>query len=158
MANYDEVDCAWTWDGDYAISDNGDLADTKSDGLQSLQNEIHTLLRSEFGDWEKHPVHASNLSDFRGEANTRQTAAAIEERIVSAITSSGLIAESDISLRITPVHQHQVLILIRINAAATPNNNLEPGDSLVVSFTYDSLEDSIFFLPPSDSAKQFLRS
>lgn len=158
MSNYDEIDSAWTWDGDFVISDNGDVQDTRSDGLESLRNEIHTIVRSEFGDWEKHPIHASNLSDFRGEPNNRETAQAIEERLISSITSSGLVSESDISIRIVPVHQHQVLILIRINAAATPNNQLEPGDSLVVAFTYDSLEDSVFFMPPSETEKRFLRS
>lgn len=66
--------------------------------------------------------------------------------------------DSDLNIRVVPVHRHQVLVLIRINAAPTPNNNLTPGDNLVVVFTYDSLEDSVFFLPPSETEKAFLRS
>jgi len=158
LAIYDDIDAAWTWDGDFVVSDKGDLEDTSSDGLQSLLNEIHTLIRSDFGDWENHPIHASNLSDFRGEPNNRQTAEAIEERLVSTISAAGLVSASDISVRVVPVHAHQVLILMRINAAATPDNNLEPGNALVVAFTYDSLEDSVFFLPPSETERQFLRS
>lgn len=158
MATYDENDLDWTWDGDLIIGDNGDIGDTSYDGLESLLNEIQTVVRSDFGDWEKHPIHASNLSDFRGEPNNRATAQAIEDRIKSSLTTAGIVAESDLTIRVVPVHSNQVLIILNIRAAATPNNSLTPGDNLVVSFTYDSLEDSVFFLPPSETAKRYLRS
>lgn len=158
MADYDHIDADWSWDGDFAVDGKGDLKDTSYDTLKSLQNEIHTICRSEFGDWENHPVLGANLSEFRGEPNTRAIGQKIQDRLSIHISSVGLVNSNDLSVRVVPVHIHRILIILTINAAATVNNNLTPGDPLVVSFTYDSLEDSIFFLPPSETEKQFLRS
>lgn len=158
MSNYDHIDSDFTWDGDFIIDSKGDLQDTSDDALRSLLTEIHTICRSEFGDWEKHPLHGANLSEFRGEPNTRATANTLRERLTYSISTIGLVSVNDLAIRIVPVHAHRILIILTIRAAATPNNSLDTGDNLIVSFTYDSLEDSIFFLPPSETEKQYLRS
>ncbi len=155
MANYDAIDLSWTWDGDFIIGEDGDLADTSADYLSSLENEVRTVMRSEFTDWQEHPILGCQLSDFRGEPNTRATADAIKMRIISRLTAIGIVRQEDLSVRIVPVHAHQVLVLIDISAAATVNNGLEVGESLIVAFTYDSLEDSVFFLPPNQLELDF---
>lgn len=155
MANYDSIDLDWTWDGDFILGDDGDLADTAGDYLTSLQNEIRTVMRSELSDWQEHPILGCGLSDFRGEPNTRETAEAMRTRILSRLVSSGIVSQEDCFIRIIPVHAHQVLVMIRINAVPTPQNGLVPGVPVIVAFTYDSLEDSVFFLPPSQLELDF---
>lgn len=149
MANYDSLDLKWTWDGDLLEADDGDLAINDDDMITSLETEIQSILKSETGQWLIHPILGANLSDFRGEPNTRETAQLIEERVVSSLVNQGIVRQEDISVRVVPVGPYQVLITIRVNTVATPGNRLEPGESLTVVFTYDSLEDSVFFLPPN---------
>ena len=147
MSNLDSNDLAWSWDGDFDVGPDGDIKDTSSDLISSLETEIRTVIRSEFGDWEKHPVLGCNLSDYRGQPNTRSTAHSIEQRITSRLVATGILKKEDISIRIIPTAQSEVLIMLRIAAAATANNRLEIGQQLELNFLYDSLEDSIFFLP-----------
>lgn len=150
MANYDSIDTDWTWDGDYEVGDNGDLKDTSYDYIQSLINEVRTVVRSEYDDWQLHTMLGSNLSDFLGEPNNETVAKAIEERIVSAIATAGILDASDLRVRVTPVQNHIVLVTLTISAEATSKNSLVIGDPVIVSLVYDSLEDSIFFLPVNE--------
>jgi Fe2+ transport system protein FeoA len=146
VANYDSVDLDFTWDGDYFVGKDGDIADTSDDLIRSLENEIHTVLRSEFGDWERDIVVGANMSEFRGEPNTRETGKQVEDRIRSRLVAIGIVQGEDLNVRVIPVGPHKVMIVIHINVTATSGNRLEIGEPLAVSLTYDSLEDSVFFL------------
>lgn len=156
MGNYDTNDLDFTWDGDFMIGKDGDLADTSDDLIRSLENEVRTVVRSEIADWQKHPIIGANLSDYRGEANTRKTGEKIQERIISSIVEVGIVRSGDIDCKVIPVSRHQVLAMVNIRVASTEGNRLEPGERVVVTFTYDSLEDSVFFLPPSTIEREAL--
>jgi len=155
MANYDAIDLEWSWDGDYSIDENGDLKDTSADLIESIVQEVRTVIKSESFDWEKDPTVGANLNDFKGEPNNRFTGQAIQDRIKSAISNIGVAQSGDISVRVVPVHNNQVLILVRILAEASPGNSLEPGDLVRVDLVYDTLEDGVFFLLDDQVAKQF---
>jgi hypothetical protein len=160
MANYDFIDTSWTWDGDYYTEDyinnhtNGDVIHTEQDALDSLKEQIHNVVGSEFGDWENHINLGANLSFFRGEPNTRETARLLREHLISAITNSGAVNDGDVDVKVVPVHNNQLLIVILVNAEATAQNGLNAGDRLAVGFLYDSLEGNIFFLPPNNAEWQ----
>lgn len=153
MANYDALDLDWTWDGDILVGDDGDLADNRSDLILSLENEIRTVLRSEFNDWELHPTLGANLSQFRGEPNSRKNGKAIEQRVTSKIISAGIIQPEDITVRVVPVGREQVMISVNIQATSTPGNRLAIGEPLSINLVYDSFEDSVFFLQTSKSER-----
>lgn len=155
MGNYDSIDLDWSWDGDYILGDDGDVRDTGYDLLRSLVNELHTVARSEFGDWQEHPNVGSNLSDFRGEPNIREVGEAFRKRLVSRIVAAGLVLPEDISVRVVPIAKHQVAAIITIQATATSGNNISIGEPIVTTLVYDSLEDSVFFVEESRSARQF---
>lgn len=155
MANYDSIDLDFTWDGDFKIGDDGDIADTRSDLIQSLRNELHTILRSEFDDWELHPQLGANISEFRGQPNSRKIGRAMEDRIRTKVIGATIVQPEDIVVQVLPVGRHQVLTTITVNAASTPNNNLDPNEPLAIAFLYDSLEDSVFFLDESNTAREF---
>lgn len=155
MANYDSIDAKWTWDGDYVVGFDGDIGGSEADGdyLESLLTEIHTVLRSEFDDWQLDPNVGTNLSDFRGEPNDRETAVRIEQRIKGRLAAARILKAEDIAVRVVPTGRHEVLIIISLNVTSTPQNNLEPGQPLVVSVVYDTLEDSVFFLDESQESR-----
>ena len=155
MANYDSIDLEFTWDGDYILGDDGDLKDTSEDYLQSVKNEIHSVLRSELNDWEVSPTFAASISEFRGEPNNEATARAIEERVRSRISDLGLVKQSDLAVRVVPVGIHQVMIVLTINATSTPGNSLNLGEALGITFLYDTLEDSVFYLEDSKQEKEY---
>jgi len=158
MAIYDSIDLRWTWDGDYITGDDGDIADTRDDLLESFRTELHSVLRSEFNDWEMHPNLGANISEFRGEPNTRETGDALKSRIIGRLVASGNVQASDLDVRIVPVGKSQVLCILTINATATPGNELQVGQPLVTHFLYDSLEDSVFFLEESKITHDFRTS
>lgn len=149
MANYDTLDLDWSWDGDFYIGEDGDIKTNDDDLVRSLENEIQTVLKSEFDDWESHPTLGANLSDFRGEPNTRETGRAIEERVISRLTSINLVKAEDIAVRVTPTSSSQVMIAISVRAVPTPSNRLNLGERILTTLLYDTLEDSVFFIPTS---------
>ena len=153
MSNYDSIDLDFSWDGDFVEGIDGDLGDTRDDYIRSLESEIHSVMRSEVGDWELDPGVGANLSDYRGEPNNRITATALEDRIVSRIVAIGIVKPEDVKCRVIPVGRHQTMASLHVNATATPGNRLEPNEPLAINLLYDSLEDSIFFLDESQTKR-----
>jgi hypothetical protein len=147
MANYDNIDFSWSWSGDYEIDGSGDLKDTSFDYIQSLKNEIMTIVKSEVGDWKASPNYAATLSDYVGEPNTRENGKSIEERITSALTSNSVVNRGDLQVRVVPVNIHQVMVMIRVQAQSTAQNSLVVGEPISVNLVYDSNENNIFFMP-----------
>jgi len=154
VARYDAYDCSWSWDGDLSVGEDGDLADNKDDAIQSLVNEIRTVIRSETGDWQFYPQLGADLSDFLGEPNNRETGKAIEDRIISSLVGLGIVTRGDLSVRVMPVEAHAVMITITVNAEATADNSLVVGEPILVSLVYDSIEDSVFFLSVGELERQ----
>lgn len=154
MALYDSIDLEWTWDGDYKFDEKGDVSDTSANYLNSIVQEVQTHIKSETLDWEKDITVGCNLSDFKGLPNNRETAKAIEDRIRSTLANQGIVKSGDLSIRVVPVHNNQVLILIRINAQPTTKNSLTPGEPLKIDFVYDNVENDIFFLADNTTAKR----
>lgn len=149
MAVYDDLDLAFSWNGDYDVGHDGDLEDTSDDGLRSLREQLHDICASSLKDWEIYPKRSGDLDSFVGEPNSKSTAGRMHDRLKLAIISAGLVSEEDLDIKILPVHMNKVLILLKISAAPTPLNGLEKS-GLVTSFLFDFLEQGTFFLdkPP----------
>jgi len=142
--NYDTVDLRWTWNGDYSLS-AGDLADTSSDMLLSLRQEVHTVCASSLKDWENYPFLGATIDDFIGAPNNKGTAAALHDRLKISLIAAGVVAEEDLAIRIVPVHASRVLILLGIKAAATAQNELDYSERIVVSMVFDTVEQQVVF-------------
>ena len=95
------------------------------------------------------------MSEFRGEPNTANMGAAMQSRMVNRLAGAGIVRAEDIEARVVPVGKHQVLIILSVSATATPGNGLTIGEPVVVTFLYDSLEDSVFFLEESKTTHDF---
>jgi hypothetical protein len=144
-ANYDRIDFEWSWNGDYGISSDGDIGDTSRDQIQSLVQEVQSIISSSLNDWEEYPGIGANLDAFVGEANTKETSRLLRLRVKDALIFNNIVREDDLEIKIVPVGIHSVLIVLRIAALATPNNSLDQN-SMVVSLIYDYTERGVFFL------------
>ncbi len=143
--NYDNIDLGWSWDGDYQVGSDHDLGDTAADAIQSLIQEIMTIVKSESRDWELWPNMAGNADESIGRPNNKTTAAGLQDRLRAAIVSMGLVAEADLKVKVIPVHMNEVLVNIQVAALPSPYNSLsEIG--FVVQFVFDFMEQGIFCL------------
>jgi len=147
MGNLDTVDLDWTWEDDYVVGYDGDIGDTSDDHLRSLENEIATISKASLLDWEKDPTLGCQLSDYVGEANTRETGKSIENRVKYQLIAAGIVRPEEISVRVTPIGIYRVMIMIQVLTLATANNRLVPGDSLTVTLAFDTIEHSVMVLP-----------
>lgn len=143
--NYDKVDLQWSWNGDYSPGQDHDFADTSSDKIQSLVQEIQTVVQSSLADWEEHPGLGAGLDDFIGEANTRQTAESLKTRVRDSLILFNIVRDTDLDVKVLPVGPHTVLILIRVAALATEENSLAEN-SIVITTVFDYLERGVFFI------------
>jgi hypothetical protein len=151
MALYDSTDCYFSWDGDYAIDDTGDLADTSDNLLASVVQEIQTIVKSEVGDWLADPSVGATLSDFVGSPNTQDTANKLYTRLIIKLTENGIVSREDLNIQIVPVGIYQVMIMISVSVAATANNKLVVGQVVNVNIIYDTSENGILVVPPTMS-------
>jgi len=143
-AVYDNIDLRWVWNGDIDLA-AGDIADTSDDYLLSIRQDVHTVSASAFKDWELYEALGAGLDDFIGEPNNRDTASAIHDRLRITLVSLGIVQEEDLSIKLVPVHRHRVLIIVKLNALATPYNSLSDEQGLVISLVFDFLEHGTIF-------------
>lgn len=144
--NYNQIDLKYSWRGDYLPGDDGDFADTASDQIQSLIQEIQTIANSSLGDWEENPQYSSSLDDFIGEPNNRDTANSIIDRLRTAIITNNVVKSEDLIVKIMPIDRHRILIMVSIDATSTSNNSIIRGSNPVVTILYDWTERGILFL------------
>jgi len=143
--DYDNIDAMWGWSGDYSIKD-GDLEDTMEDFLISLFQDIHTVAASSLQDWEEYPRLGATLDDFLGEPNNPTTASAISNRLKVSLISAGIVQEGDLAIKVVPVHNNKVFIVVGISAASTAYNSLPEGQKLITSLIFDTAEQNVYFL------------
>jgi hypothetical protein len=149
MGLYDSNDLYWTWDGDLAVGDDGDIKETMPDALQSLRQEIATIVKSEINEWEAEPSLGCTLSDFMGEPNTRENGQAIEDRIRLKLAEANIVQREDLNVRVVPTGPHQIMIMINVSVLATAQNQLTLAEPVNVSLLYDTMENNLFFMPPT---------
>jgi hypothetical protein len=144
-SNYDKIDLEWTWNGDFNVGRDGDLADTESDQIQSLIQEIQTVAQSALDDWAEHPSLGAGIDDFVGEANSRETARKIESRLEGALTLNNIVRDEDLNVRVVPIGPHTILVTITVEALATQNNSLE-NNTVTTTVVFDYFERGVVFV------------
>lgn len=153
--NYDRIDLRWNWRGDYILGQNMDLADSADDQIQGFIDMVMDVVSADMGDWQEHPSRATSLSEFIGQANTRDTAREIQERVVAALTTNFVVRAQDLSVKVTPIDIHSVLIIIIIAAKATANNSLEPRDPITITLLHDYQERGVMAIGYTGSKGMF---
>jgi hypothetical protein len=144
-ASYDSVDLSWSWSGDFLKGDTFDLSDTGSDTLQSFVDQVTVIASSCIGDWYVYPGRGASLEDFVGEPNSRAVGERLHDRLRVALTSTGVVSEEDLYIRIVPVQIHKILIMIFVDAIARATNRIGQGGTLQISLVFDTIQRGVFF-------------
>lgn len=125
----DRPDFWFTEDGDLQIDANGDLKDTESVFGRGLLQEIRMRLRGRPGDWPLNKALGCSLQDYHGEALTSKLVSVIQQVIVRALTSDGLVRPG--SLEILPLVLSDSMVVFRIVIQTSEGE-------LIESLGYDS--------------------
>lgn len=147
----DNVDIDLSWDGDLLIDQTSDLQSTSYDALQSIRNQITLRVKSDLRDWREDSNLGADLGDFIGEPNNSTTGKRIQERVQASV--SDILSAGDVAVRVIPVGVSKVLINIRVQVLATPDNHLKAGDIITIDFAYDYFERGVFV--PIDEMNKF---
>lgn len=109
MPRYGETDLMLTPDGDLVLDTNGDLR--KTSGADFIKQSVYNCLRSITVDWFYDNIGA-DLEDFLGRPNSRETAEAMEEQVLRALTTTGLVAEEDLFIKVTPLNRTTIGLFV----------------------------------------------
>ena len=142
---YDKIDAKFSFNGDFIPGRDGDIGDTSSDQIQSLIQEIQSVVNSSLGDWLEHPSYGAGLDDFIGEANTKDTSEQIKIRIFDSLVANNVVKKEDLSVVTIPVGPNSIMAIVRVRAQSTPNNSLEQA-LIAVSMVFDYNEKGVLFL------------
>jgi hypothetical protein len=154
--NYDNLDFKFTWKGDLSLGESGDIADNEKDYLESVEQEIITIVKSAKGDWVFHPSIGADLWRFTGEPNTRENAEKIKKTLKREIVFAGIAAEADLIIDVNAMSLDTMYIRIFLKASATLRNRLSAtNDRLVASREYGQGIEVKFFFSTSTSAITF---
>lgn len=102
-----------TADGDFEITNTGDLRLVTDNDL--IAQYVRCVLDSSSPDWFYDEVGA-DLEDYLGEPNTRQTAESAKQKILTALTRDGLIAQEDILVEAVPISKTEIRFFVFINS------------------------------------------
>jgi hypothetical protein len=142
--NYDNIDLAWTLNGDLALGKDGDIADTSHDVLKSLRQEIRTRIRSSLEDWAMHPSIGANLDEIIGEPNNKATAETGKNRIIDSLIRDNFMTEGDVKVKYVPVDDHRILYIITVSVAPTVEN--DGSEELTTKFLFHIQDKGFEFI------------
>lgn len=145
---YDSIDWVLDDNGDFARDNDGDIKDTSYDTIQSTLQEIKNICRSQTNDWSEAAAYASNLDEFIGEPNIRETGKRIESRIIDSIVINRICAIEDLQVVVVPIAIDQVAAVIVIEAMNTDSNSLDDTQKAIVSAIFNLSEGDVEFVDP----------
>ena len=134
------IDVHWTADGDLFHDHlTGDLGLADAMDNLVLEGAVLRRLQSNHGEWRLTPNLGCNLSEFMGMPNTAETAIAIHNRIVGALTGDALIKPGNLSVDIIPISNHKILILLEIKAIMPFVDPVtgKVDNTIIIGFSYD---------------------
>lgn len=100
-------------EGDVELGFDGDLKVIYDDEV-TVQSVIFRL-KTYAGDYELAPLCGASLEDYIGEPNTRLLGREVEERVIHALTYDGFLTTDAFTVRVSPISQTALLILITVS-------------------------------------------
>lgn len=135
-SNEESQDLFFSNNGDFRLGSNGSLERTVGYDYRALVQTIVKRISSSTGDWPMQRQIGSNLGDFVGQDNSRETANLIRSRIVTELTKGNFIAASNLRVQILPVSKTSIIILIFIRTS-------DPSQPISINFTYDMRDNKL---------------
>lgn len=134
-----KVDWRFTKDGDIELgspktNENGELLYVTVDGVETTDETLGVLIRdiphhvshnsekqviinrlkTEGDEWYHHQQIGPNLSELKGEPNTRETGQRGVDLITECLTKDGFLSAEDVNVRATPVDLQTILFYITV--------------------------------------------
>ncbi len=110
-----ETDILMTLDGDLAVGGDGDFELTR--GFDWMAREVNKIVRTINPQWRHHPTIGANVESFIGENNTRETASALRQEILDAISRSTLLRDGQsIDVIVVPLSMESVSVYVNFEA------------------------------------------
>lgn len=131
-------DYLWTGDGDFFFDPNGDgdIYIATSEGDEVLSSAVIKRLTSTEGDWGTVPELGTNLVDFIGLPNTRETGAFIQGRIENTLVQDLLIRSNAIGTEVFPLGPNEILIMMLIDS-------IDANEPLITAFSFDMRDNKM---------------
>ncbi len=106
------VDLYFTEAGDFFISPQGDLEDTRLDFYRGFTQRVDTRMSSAKGDWATQPQMGVGLTDFSGKRNTAELGRAIKARVYSELLRDDLLRPNEFSVDVIPISATHLAISV----------------------------------------------
>lgn len=123
-----KVDLKWSYVGDFTIF-KGDLEDTSKVFGEAFIQEVRSRISDHIGSWATKPNIGSNIDEFEGLPNTKETGERLKADLSYALTKDGFLSKSDFSLSAVPVSETQILVRLTFLGILTD----EPLDSKIIA-------------------------
>ena len=130
------VDFHWSQDGDFSIGPNGDIRKANCEKGRVARQLVVKRLQSSIGDWPLMQEYGTNLVEFAGAPNTRETGSLIKSAVVSSLIDGGLVAAKSLKVQVVPTGQRKVLILVYAQIVMS-------GEEVFVNIEYDLRENKL---------------
>jgi hypothetical protein len=125
-------------DGDIVIDDiKGDIQIADSKELEIFKQNMMRRLMTTKGDFKFAPEVGADLSSFSGLNNTAETGAIIKSNIITALTYDNLFSSSMIDIKVFPMSENAVAILLTAQVSAVET------DKFSIAFSYDLRDNKI---------------
>jgi phage baseplate assembly protein W len=128
------VDIKLTEDGELVLTGNGDLALTYGD--EQVAQEALFRIKTTKGDWVLSPQIGASLEEFIGQPNTDITRAAIEQRVIEALTYKDLLILP--TVHAVQLSQNEVFVLVEFGS-------LEDDDRIIQVQSMLDLQKGLVF-------------
>jgi len=133
----DEVDLLFTIAGDFSLDgETGDFKDTSHNLLQSLAQQVQTVVSSSLGDWKTSPQVGANIAAFAGKPNTEETGMAVQAQVFQSLVSQIGLRPNELRVVVVPVSSTGIAVLIKINP-------IGQREEIIMSYTYDARDNKI---------------
>ena len=138
MLNKNSKDFYITTDGDLAIDEiRGDLQTVDAKGMEIFKQHMMRRLMTSRGDFLFNPDQGASISDFVGLKNSAETGQLIKSQIMSALTSDNLFRAGGLDIKVFPMDQNTIAMLL-----ITRVSSLE-DDNYAIGFSYDLRDNKI---------------
>jgi len=131
------VDLYFTEAGDFYLSPQGDLEDTKLDYYRGFLQRLDTRIMSAKGDWATQQQVGVGLTDFVGKRNTADLGRAIKSRVYSELIRDDLLRPAEFTVDVIPVTATKLAISVIVQP---------PGSTgtLTRLYTYSTLDNKVY--------------
>jgi hypothetical protein len=137
MARFEEiVDLYFTKEGDFFLSENGDLQDTIDETYRAFIQKVLTRMMSKQGDWALQPTVGADLTSFVGKPNTREVAQRMTDRIFAELQQQNLVRGGELKVEVMPLTNTTVAIALIVSPPRSRGQ-------VILTFTYDMRENKL---------------